>query len=113
MAEGLRRVRRFGPAFLVVSLGFDTASGDPTGTWSNRGKDFEQLGQMLGEQGYSILVVQEGGYRVRTLGTNARNFFIGFVAGHSAARQVAPALNRGAGLANAPPTATGSNGEAR
>jgi acetoin utilization deacetylase AcuC-like enzyme/GNAT superfamily N-acetyltransferase len=99
VAEGLRRVRRFGPAFLVVSLGFDTARGDPTGTWSNRGKDFEQLGRMIGEQGYATLVVQEGGYRVRTLGTNARNFFVGLVSGHSAARQVTPVLNRGTGLA--------------
>ena len=49
--------------------------------------DFEQLGRMIGEQGYATLVVQEGGYRVRTLGTNARNFFVGLVAGHSAARQ--------------------------
>ena len=68
VAEGLRRVRRFRPTFLVVSLGFDTARGDPTGTWSNRARDFERLGHMIGEQGYSTLVVQEGGYRVRTLG---------------------------------------------
>jgi|GEM_PF-6282 len=99
VAEGLRRIRRFAPAYLVVSLGFDTARGDPTGTWSNRGKDFDQLGRMLGEQGYPTLVVQEGGYRVRTLGTNARNFFVGLVAGHAAARQVAPVLARSAGLA--------------
>jgi ribosomal protein S18 acetylase RimI-like enzyme len=92
VAEGLRRIRRFGPAFLVVSLGFDTARGDPTGTWSNRGKDFEQLGRMIGEQGYATLVVQEGGYRVRTLGANARNFFAGLVAGHGAARQMAPVI---------------------
>jgi len=58
----------------------------PTGTWPNRARDFEQLGQMIGEQGYSTLVVQEGGYRVRTLGTNVRNFFTGLVTGHSAAR---------------------------
>jgi ribosomal protein S18 acetylase RimI-like enzyme len=88
----LRRIRRFAPAFLVVSLGFDTARGDPTGTWSNRGKDFEQLGCMIGEQGYATLVVQEGGYRVRTLGTNARNFFAGLVAGHGAAKQMAPVI---------------------
>ena len=85
------------PAFLVVSAGFDTARGDPTGTWSNRARDFEQLGHMLGEQGYSTLIVQEGGYRVRTLGTNVRNFFTGLVTGHSAARQVAPALARSLG----------------
>jgi acetoin utilization deacetylase AcuC-like enzyme/L-amino acid N-acyltransferase YncA len=94
VAEGLRRVRRFAPAFLVVCAGFDTARGDPTGTWPNRARDFEQLGHLIGEQGYSTLVVQEGGYRVRTLGTNVRNFFAGLVTGHSAARQVAPALAR-------------------
>jgi acetoin utilization deacetylase AcuC-like enzyme/GNAT superfamily N-acetyltransferase len=97
VAEGLRRVRRFAPAYLVVSLGFDTGRGDPTGTWPNRGRDFEQLGRMVGEQGYPTLVVQEGGYRVRTLGTNARNFFSGLVTGHSASRQVAPALARANG----------------
>ena len=42
VAEGLRRIRRFRPTFLVVSLGLDTARGDPTGTWSNRARDFEQ-----------------------------------------------------------------------
>lgn len=94
VAEGLRRIRRFQPAYLVVSAGFDTARGDPTGTWPNRARDFEQLGQMIGEQGYPTLVVQEGGYRVRTLGTNVRNFFVGLVTGQSAARQVAPALAR-------------------
>ena len=41
--------------------------------------------------GVLTLVVQEGGYRVRTLGTNVRNFFAGLVTGYSAARQVAPA----------------------
>jgi acetoin utilization deacetylase AcuC-like enzyme/GNAT superfamily N-acetyltransferase len=101
VAEGLRRIRRFRPAFLVVSLGLDTARGDPTGTWSNRARDFEQLGHMIGEQGYPTLVVQEGGYRVRTLGSNARYFFVGLSTGHAAARQVAPALARGNGGAKA------------
>jgi acetoin utilization deacetylase AcuC-like enzyme/GNAT superfamily N-acetyltransferase len=97
VAEGLRRVRRFNPAFLVVCAGFDTARGDPTGTWPNRAKDFDQLGRMIGEQGYSTLVVQEGGYRVRTLGANVRSFFNGLVTGRASARQVAPSLNRNAG----------------
>jgi acetoin utilization deacetylase AcuC-like enzyme/GNAT superfamily N-acetyltransferase len=102
VTEALRRIRRFAPAFLVVSLGFDTARGDPTGTWSNRARDFEQLGHMIGEQGYPTLVVQEGGYRVRTLGSNARNFFTGLVTGHSAARQMAPALARSAAVPKGP-----------
>jgi acetoin utilization deacetylase AcuC-like enzyme/GNAT superfamily N-acetyltransferase len=99
VAEGLRRIRRFSPAFLVVCAGFDTARGDPTGTWPNRARDFEQLGQMIGEQGYSTLVVQEGGYRVRTLGNNVRSFFNGLVTGQSSARQMAPAIARGDGKA--------------
>jgi len=90
VAEALRRVRRFVPAYLVVSLGLDTARGDPTGTWSNRARDFEQLGRMIGEQGYPTVVIQEGGYRVRTLGVNTRNFFAGLAAGHGAARAAAP-----------------------
>lgn len=90
VAEALRRVRRFGPAYLVVSLGLDTARGDPTGTWSNRAKDFERLGRLIGAQGYPTLVVQEGGYRVRTLGTNVRNFFVGLAAGHKTTRAAAP-----------------------
>ena len=103
VAEGLRRIRRFAPAFLVVCAGFDTARGDPTGTWPNRAKDFEQIGRMIGEQGYSTLVVQEGGYRVRTLGTNVRSFFNGLVTGQGSARQMAPALNRSAGVARSAP----------
>ena len=92
VAEALRRVRRFVPAYLVVSLGLDTARGDPTGTWSNRARDFEQLGRMIGEQGYPTVVIQEGGYRVRTLGVNTRNFFAGLAAGHGAARAAAPGV---------------------
>jgi len=95
VTEALRRVRRFAPAYLVVSLGLDTARGDPTGTWSNRAHDFQLLGRMIGEQGYPTVVVQEGGYRVRTLGINARNFFVGLAAGHGAARPAVPAAQRG------------------
>lgn len=81
LADALRIVRRYDPAFLIVSAGFDTATGDPTGTWSNRPGDFLQIGRMIGEEGYATVVVQEGGYRVRTLGANVRNFFEGLVNG--------------------------------
>jgi acetoin utilization deacetylase AcuC-like enzyme len=70
-------VAEFKPAFLVVSLGLDTAKGDPTGTWLLTAKDFEANGQMLAELRLPTLVAQEGGYRIRTLGANARMFFQG------------------------------------
>ena len=77
LRQALRRVERFAPRYLVVAAGFDTAKGDPTGTWANRPDDFTEIGRMIGAAGYPTLVVQEGGYRIRTLGSNARHFFTG------------------------------------
>ena len=48
--------------------------------------DFERVGTMIGALGLPTLVVQEGGYRTRTLGTNARRFFQGLRAGAREAR---------------------------
>jgi len=81
LRKALKAVHRFGPDLLVVCLGLDTAKGDPTGTWTLTPKDFEENGRMLGELYKPTLVVQEGGYRTRTLGVNARHFFTGLVAG--------------------------------
>jgi ribosomal protein S18 acetylase RimI-like enzyme len=86
----LRRIARYAPAYLVVAVGFDTAKGDPTGTWANGAEDFEAIGRMIGGEGYPTVVVQEGGYRVRTLGTNARRFFMGLATGVAGAKQRAP-----------------------
>jgi acetoin utilization deacetylase AcuC-like enzyme len=77
LARALRRVARYKANVLVIALGLDTAKGDPTGTWSLLPKDFRTNGRMIGSLKLPILVVQEGGYRIRTLGTNARNFFQG------------------------------------
>jgi acetoin utilization deacetylase AcuC-like enzyme/GNAT superfamily N-acetyltransferase len=77
LERALARIRRFRPAHLVVSLGLDTAANDPTGSWPLRVADFERAGALIGAVGRPILVVQEGGYRTRTLGANARGFFTG------------------------------------
>ncbi|MEZ5670672.1 MAG: GNAT family N-acetyltransferase [Alphaproteobacteria bacterium] len=82
----LKRIARFRPAWLVVSLGLDTARGDPTGTWPNRAADFHRIGAMIGGAGLPTVVVQEGGYRVRTLGVNARHFFTGLAEASTRAR---------------------------
>jgi acetoin utilization deacetylase AcuC-like enzyme len=82
LGKALHRIEEFFPQFLVVALGLDTAKGDPTGTWSLMAKDFEENGRLIGTLGLPTLVVQEGGYRTRTLGQNARNFFRGLVQGH-------------------------------
>ncbi|MGH7476629.1 MAG: GNAT family N-acetyltransferase [Longimicrobiales bacterium] len=77
----LDRIRTFDPRFLIVALGFDSAKGDPTGTWSLLAADFEANGRAIGSLGLPTLVVQEGGYRTRSLGANARRFFGGLAAG--------------------------------
>jgi acetoin utilization deacetylase AcuC-like enzyme/GNAT superfamily N-acetyltransferase len=83
LADALTRIRRFDPVYLVVPAGFDTAKGDPTGTWPIMAKDFQAIGHAIGAAGYPTLVVQEGGYRVRTLGANVRNFFNGLAKGQA------------------------------
>ncbi|MBI5014989.1 MAG: histone deacetylase family protein [Deltaproteobacteria bacterium] len=81
LAEALDRIRRFRPSFLVVALGLDTARGDPTGTWGLTAPDFHSNGAMIGALRLPTLVCQEGGYRIRTLGTNAAAFFEGLWGG--------------------------------
>lgn len=85
LAKALKRVTEFKPSFLVVALGLDTAKADPTGTWQLEGKDFHQNGRMIGELKLPTLIVQEGGYRTRTLGANAQHFFEGLWETHSTA----------------------------
>ncbi len=77
LSRALRRIRQFDPQFVIVALGLDTAKGDPTGSWNLTDKDFFENGQMIGRLGLPLLVVQEGGYAVRSLGINARHFFVG------------------------------------
>lgn len=77
VATALKRVRKHHPVALVVSLGLDTAKRDPTGTWPLGAQDFEQVGRMIARAGLPVLVVQEGGYDTRVLGTNARRFLTG------------------------------------
>lgn len=81
LQKALKTVAGFEPDFLIVALGLDTAKGDPTGTWSLKAQDFEANGQMIGGLRKPTLVVQEGGYRTRTLGVNARWFFKGLLEG--------------------------------
>jgi acetoin utilization deacetylase AcuC-like enzyme len=77
LAGALEKIRKFDPQFLVVSLGLDTAKGDPTGSFSLLAKDFRENGRMIGALQLPTLVVQEGGYKTQTLGINARHFFNG------------------------------------
>ncbi|MEX0892945.1 MAG: histone deacetylase family protein [Gemmatimonadota bacterium] len=90
LRQALGAVREFAPRFLVVALGLDPARADPTGTWSLERADFRANGEAIGALGLPTLVVQEGGYRTRTLGGHARAFFTGLWHGAHAARAAVP-----------------------
>lgn len=88
----LRRLARFQPKFLVLALGFDTAKGDPTGSWLLKSKDFFENGRMIGRLRLPTLIVQEGGYKTQSLGINARHFFAGAWEGYREARSLPRAV---------------------
>ncbi|MFY9254012.1 MAG: GNAT family N-acetyltransferase [Fuerstiella sp.] len=79
LTTAIKVVQDFNPEFLVIALGLDPAKGDPTGTWSLGPADFEKNGELVGAMRLPTVVIQEGGYRTRTLGINARRFFEGLV----------------------------------
>jgi len=81
LEQALTRIERFRPDYLVLCLGFDTARGDPTGSWALTAGEFEQNARLIRSLRVPTLVVQEGGYRTRTLGTNSLRFFTGLLDG--------------------------------
>ncbi len=81
LRAAIKRIKGFQPDFLVLAFGLDTARGDPTGSWALGPADFEENGRLIGTMNKPTLIIQEGGYRTRTLGTNARRFFTGLLAG--------------------------------
>lgn len=79
LSTAVNKIKSFNPKFLIVPFGLDTAKGDPTGTWELTAKDFFISGQIIAELKKPTLFVQEGGYNNRNIGTNAKNFFEGFI----------------------------------
>ncbi|NQU42200.1 histone deacetylase family protein [bacterium] len=75
--RALRRVSRFKPEWLVVSLGLDIMGGDPSGQFRVTPQGMRQIGERLGHMGLPTLVVQEGGYSLRNLRQGAAQFFAG------------------------------------
>lgn len=82
LRRALAAIAEFAPVVLVVALGLDTARRDPTGSFVLGAADFRENGRMVGALRLPTLVVQEGGYRTRTLGVNARAFFEGLWGAH-------------------------------
>lgn len=82
LALAIDEVKKYNPTYLIIALGLDTAQGDPTGTWKLSSQDFVENGKILAKLNLPTLIVQEGGYKNRDLGINARHFFEGLWEGY-------------------------------
>lgn len=79
LLPALEKVNQFQADRLVISLGLDTCLGDPTGTFRLQRDAFWRMGAALAALRLPTVVVQEGGYRLDTLGENIVAFFQGFL----------------------------------
>ncbi|MBI4082770.1 MAG: histone deacetylase family protein [Candidatus Lambdaproteobacteria bacterium] len=95
LETALEAVQRFRPAALLLSLGFDTLAQDPIGAFRLEVGDFLPMGraiaQLLAQVAAPLLIVQEGGYHVPSLGQAALNLFAGLGLSAEPATAGAPA----------------------
>ncbi len=68
-------------AALVVSLGYDTVSGDPHGGWGFEPEIFAEVGRLLADCGLPVCVIQEGGYSLPALAACSHAFATGLLGG--------------------------------
>ncbi|MFO7169826.1 MAG: histone deacetylase family protein [Chloroflexota bacterium] len=83
--RALDAVRAYGPAFLIVSAGFDTFAGDPVANgdegFTLSAAAYPEIGRRIEALGLPTLFVQEGGYAIAALGSNVAGLLRGFEGG--------------------------------
>jgi acetoin utilization deacetylase AcuC-like enzyme len=70
----LAAIRAYRPDKLVVSVGFDTVSGDEVGSFNLTAAGLSQVARRVADLGLATLLVQEGGYLLERLAENALAF---------------------------------------
>jgi acetoin utilization deacetylase AcuC-like enzyme len=79
LATALEALGAFDPAAIVVSLGFDTAAGDPSGDAGLSAEDFNAIAADIASLGRPLVIVIEGGYIVEQLAGNLNSFLDGAI----------------------------------
>lgn len=77
--EALEHIKKFDPAYIVLSAGFDTFKDDPLGKFEITTPCYETIGAKVAALGLPILAVQEGGYAVSALGDNVVSLLRGLM----------------------------------
>ncbi|MFJ3470725.1 histone deacetylase family protein [Pseudomonas sp. NPDC090201] len=75
LEQSLAAVRDFQADALVLSLGFDIYELDPQSKVAVTREGFARLGERIRSLGLPCVIVQEGGYHLETLESNATAFF--------------------------------------
>jgi len=78
LAEALAVIQRYVPGWLVVSAGLDIADGDPVGGFKISAAGLATIGARIASLGLPVVLVQEGGYLLERLGSNALAFLGAF-----------------------------------
>ena len=77
LERGLDRIASFGGSVVVVSLGFDTYAQDPISDLGVTTSAYHDVGRMVAALGRRLVILQEGGYHVPSLGENCRQWLRG------------------------------------
>jgi acetoin utilization deacetylase AcuC-like enzyme len=77
LAQARSAIELFQPDVLVLALGFDIFEKDPQAMVAVSENGFERLGREVGALRVPTLIVQEGGYYIDGLESNASRFFAG------------------------------------
>jgi len=77
--HALKKIKRFSPDAMVISLGVDTYEKDPISKFELGSDHFLKLGSMIAKEIRSpSLFIMEGGYDVENIGINVVNVLTGF-----------------------------------
>ena len=77
--DACRKIRRFKPDVLIVSLGVDTYKDDPISFFKLDSPDFKTYGASIAKLKLPTLLVMEGGYAIEAIGINTVNVLEGFL----------------------------------
>jgi acetoin utilization deacetylase AcuC-like enzyme len=79
LEDACRKIARYKPDVLIVSLGVDTYKHDPISPLKLESKDFITYGARLAKLKLPTLIVMEGGYAIEAIGVNTVNVLDGFL----------------------------------
>jgi len=79
LTAALIKIRLYVPDILILSLGTNIAEHDPGGSFRLQNDSLTRIGQQLAETKIPLVVVQEGGYLLSSVGEQVVAFFHGLL----------------------------------